>query len=54
MKTSYPSNPCKNFTEWRQFIGHSAEDIAADKFEKDFARIWADFKSSIVRARTHG
>ncbi len=52
MKTTYPDNPIKDFNEWREFIGHSVEDIAADKFEKDFARIWSDFKSSVIKART--
>lgn len=52
MKTVYPKNPIKDFNEWREFIGHSVVDIAQDKFEKDFARIWSDFKSSVIKART--
>ena len=51
MKTTYPSDPSKNYDEWRKYIANKAM-TPEDKFEADFMRIWSDFKESIKNART--
>jgi len=54
--TAYPKEPCVTLEDWREHMSShtekSPEDLAEEKFEQDFARIWADFKCSIIRART--
>jgi len=52
MKTTYPDQPAKDFNEWQNHIQKSAEELAVEKFEKDFNKAWNNFKSSVVRART--
>jgi hypothetical protein len=51
MKTTYPSDPSKNFDEWRKYIANKAI-TPEEKFEAEFMRIWSDYKDSIVNART--
>lgn len=51
MKTTYPKEPIKDFNEWRKYIAEQTL-TPEDKFEADFLRIWSEFKTSILKART--
>jgi len=50
--TVLPKNPIKEFEDWMEYIGSSVDESPEDKFEREFTRIWTDFKASIIRART--
>ena len=46
MKTTYPSDPSKDYNEWIKHLtqyGMTPED----KFEAEFMRIWSDLKSQL-------
>ena len=51
MKTTYPSDPSKDYNEWIKHLtqyGMTPEE----KFEADFMRIWSNYMESIKNART--
>jgi len=51
MKTTYPTDPSKDYNEWIKNLtqyGMTPEE----KFEADFMRIWSNYKESIKNART--
>jgi|TARA_R110000850_G_scaffold139510_1_gene260792 hypothetical protein len=51
MKTTYPTDPSKDFNEGIKHLTQYGLD-PEDKFEAEFMRIWSDFKESIKNART--
>ena len=50
MKTTLPTDPIKDYDEWRKFISKSLSPES--KFEAEFMRIWSNYKQSIIKART--
>jgi hypothetical protein len=51
MKTTYPTDPSKDYNEWRKYIANKAM-TPEEKFEADFMRIWSNYMESIKNART--
>jgi|10_taG_2_1085330.scaffolds.fasta_scaffold284047_2 hypothetical protein len=51
MKTTYPDKPIHNYNEWRAWL-NSRGLTPEEKFEAEFQRIWMNYKSDIINART--
>ena len=51
MKTTLPTEPIKEYYEWRKFIA-SQVMTPEEIFEADFMKAWTKFKDSVVKART--
>ena len=51
MKTTLPTEPLKDFNEWKKFIA-SQVMTPEEIFEADFMKAWSKFKDSIIKART--
>ena len=50
-KTTYPEEPIKDFSEWREYLANHVNTPEA-KFEANFMRIWTNYKQDIINART--
>ena len=51
MKTTLPTEPIKDFNEWKRFIA-SKVMTPEEIFEADFMKAWTKFKDSVAKART--
>ena len=51
MKTTYPSEPIKDYNEWRKFIASKGVS-PEEQFESDFMKIWVKYKQSVIKSRT--
>ena len=51
MKTTLPTDPIKDFNEWKKFIA-SQVMTPEEIFEADFMKAWSKFKDSVAKART--